>query len=60
LSAGPVHLLSNDLLDFSDDPKAEREVRVDAGRHLANQTGSEHELMADGFRFARVFSQCRD
>jgi hypothetical protein len=60
LGAGPVHLLSNDLLDFSDDPKAEREVRVDAGRHLPNQTGSEHELMADCFRFARVFSQCGD
>ena len=60
LGAGPVHLLSNDLLYFSDDPEAEREVRVDTGCHLANQTGSEHKLMADGFCFARVFSQCRD
>ena len=60
LGAGLVHLLPNDLLYFSDDPEAEREVRVDAGCHLANQTGSEHELMTDGFRFARVFSQCRD
>ena len=60
LGTGPVHLLTNDLFDLSNDSEAEREVRVDAGRHLANQSGSEHELMADGFRFARVFSQCRD
>lgn len=58
MSAGPVHLLSNDLLDFSDDPKAEWKVGVDAGRDLANQTGSEHEFMTDGFRFSRIFSQC--
>jgi hypothetical protein len=60
LGAGPVHLLSNDLFDFPNDPEAEREVGVDAGGYLANQTGSEHEFMADGFRFARVFSQCGD
>ena len=41
-------------------PESEREVGVDAGCHFANQTGSEHERMADGFRFAGSFSQCGD
>src|SRR6185295_16313736 len=56
LSTGPVHLLSNDLLDLPNDPETEREVRVDAGRDLANETGSEHQRMTDGLRFAGIFS----
>src|SRR6185503_18652935 len=60
LGSGPVHLLTNDLFDLSNDPEAEREVCIDAGCHLANQAGAEHEPMADSFCLARVFSQCRD
>src|SRR5262245_17730331 len=60
LGSSTIHFLTNDLFDLSNDPEAEREIRVDTGRHLANQTGSKHELMADGFRFTRVFSQSRD
>jgi hypothetical protein len=56
LGASPVHFLTNDLFDFPNDSETEREIRVDAGGDFTNQTGSEHELMADGFRFARVFS----
>src|SRR5688572_22111106 len=60
LGSSPVHLLTNDLFDLSNDPETEGEICVDTSRHLANQTGSEHKRMADGFRFARIFSQCRD
>jgi hypothetical protein len=56
LRASPVHLFTDDLFDFPNDSEPEREICIDASGDFTNQTGSEHELMADSFRFARVFS----
>ena len=30
LGAGPVHFLPNDLFDLSNDPEAQRKIRIDA------------------------------
>src|SRR5262249_58104785 len=50
LPADPVHLLPDDDVHPIDHALAEREVDVDPGRQLPDQTGPDHEAVAHRFR----------
>ncbi len=60
LRAGSVHLLSNDLLDFADHAETEWKIGIDAGCYLSDQSGTQHQSVADGFRFAGIVPQRGD
>ena len=57
LSAGVVHLLADDLFDLAERPPCHREVRVDARRDLIDQSGAQHQPVADDLRLGRVVTQ---
>ena len=42
LGARPVHFFPDDLFHFADDPQTQWEIGIDAGGHLANQSGAKH------------------
>ena len=42
LGACLVEFFPDDALDLTDDPKPQRQIRVDACRDLPNQTGTQH------------------
>ncbi len=55
LCSGAVHFVANDLFHLADDTQAEREIGIDAGRDLSNQTGAQHEPVADCFSLTGGF-----
>src|SRR3546814_3248361 len=59
LLAGGVLLLTHDLLDLLQHPKAERQPGVDAGACLADHAGAQHEPVGDDLRLLRGFLQGR-
>ncbi len=58
--AGAIHLIPHNLLHLADRPQAEREIVVDPRGDFADQSGTEHELMADNFGIGRRFFEGRD
>ena len=60
LGSGAVHLLTDDALDLSNDPQAQREIRVDACRDFADHSGSQHQAVADDLRLAGIFTEGRN
>ena len=57
LRARPVHLLAHDLLDLAQDPVAERQPRVDAGRHPADEPGPDEQPVAVDFGIGGIVTQ---
>jgi hypothetical protein len=52
--AGAVHLFAHDRLDLAHDPRAERQPGINARRHAPNNSGPQHEPMAQELRFRRA------
>jgi len=59
LRARPVHLLADDLLQFSDHPVPQRKVGIDAAGQFADQSRPDHQLVTDDFRIGRHFPDGR-
>ena len=57
LAAGGVHLLADDVLDFAQGAPGQGQVGIDAGRHLVDEAGPQHEAVAGRFRLGRVLPQ---
>ena len=53
--AGAVHFLAHHVLHFPQDPQSQRQPVVEARRQLADQAGSDHQLMADDLRVGGGF-----
>jgi hypothetical protein len=51
--AGPVHLLTDDVLDLADRPQSDRQVAVDAGGELLDHARSHHQPVADHLGIGR-------
>src|SRR5262245_17637028 len=52
-----ILLLTHDLLDLLEHPKAERQPGVNAGSLLADEAGAQHEAVRHDLRFFRRFTQ---
>ena len=57
LAVDAVHLIADDLLDLGDDPFADRQQRVDAGRDRADVPAADQKLMTYRFGVLRHFAQ---
>jgi hypothetical protein len=53
--ARAIHFFADDLLDLAQTAQAEGCPGVDAGGESADETGAQHQLMADDLRFGRGF-----
>ena len=54
---GAVLFLANDLLDLLQNPKAQRQPGVDAGRFLPHHARAQHQPMRDDLRLFRILFQ---
>ena len=52
---GPVHLLPDHRLGFTQYPQSQGQPGIDPGGQLANQTGPQHQLMTDDLGIGRDF-----
>ena len=59
LAADSIHLFTDDGGDLPHHPPAGRQIHVDAGRELTDETGPDHELVAHGLGPGRVLFDCR-
>jgi len=50
LAVDRVHLLANDLRDLAQHLPSQRQIRVDAGGELADEPGTDGQLVADHLR----------
>src|SRR5437660_202222 len=57
--AGAVLFLAHDLLDLLQDPEAQRQPSVDAGRLLPHHAGAQHQPMRHNLRLFRILLQDR-
>jgi hypothetical protein len=57
LGAGGVHLLTDDLSDLAQHPVPERQPRVDAARHPADEAGADQKPVAVDLGVGRVVPQ---
>ena len=55
-----VHLLPDDRVDLLDHAQAQRQVHVETGRELPDQTRPHHELVTDGFGVGGVVPERGD
>ena len=55
-----VQLLADDAFDLGHHPPAERQERIDPGRHLAQVAAAHHEDVRRDLRFRRGFLEGRD
>ena len=58
LVADAVQFLPDDILYLPQGTVSQRHEFIDSRCYLANQVGTNQQLMADQFRFLRCFSQC--
>ncbi len=55
LGSGPVHLFTDNPLDFSDCGQPQGKIRVYSRSQFTNKSGPKHKLMADHLGFGRSF-----
>ena len=52
---GSIHLLADDVLDFSEDTVADRQIGIRPSRDLADETSPQHKLMGGDHRIGGRF-----
>ena len=56
---GPVHLLTDNLLDLAQDPMAQRQPRIDPRSLLPDHASAQHQSVRDDLRLRRGFFENR-
>ena len=54
LAAGGVYLFPDYVFNLTDRPQGQRQVGIDPGGHLLDQSGAKHQPVAGGFGVGRV------
>ena len=57
LAADAVHFFAQDLHDLQRDALAQRQVGIDAGAKLADQTGAQQKFVRNDFGVCRIFAK---